>query len=67
MTPLLDPRTLTPAQQAALMDDARRRAVAARREAMRSFWSDAARLLGRLRIRLQRAWLAHALRSRGAV
>jgi hypothetical protein len=34
---------------------------------MRAFWSDAARLLGRLRIRLQRAWQAQALRSRGAV
>jgi len=47
MTAPLDFRTLSPARQAALMDDARRRAIEARREAMRAFWSTLGRALRR--------------------
>jgi hypothetical protein len=47
MTAPLDFRTLSPARQAALMDDARRRAIEARREAMRAFWSALGRALRR--------------------
>lgn len=53
MTAPLDFRTLSPVRQAALMDDARRRAIEARREAMRAFWSTLGRALRRGRQSLQ--------------
>ena len=53
MTAPLDFRTLSPTRQAALMDDARRRAIEARREAMRAFWSTLGRALRRGRQSLQ--------------
>ena len=56
MTAPLDFRTLSPARQAALMDAARRRAIGARRETMRAFWS----ALGRA-LRRGRQSVAHAL------
>jgi hypothetical protein len=43
----LDFRSLSLTRRAALMDDARRRAIEARREAMRAFWSALGRALRR--------------------
>lgn len=56
MTAPLDFRTLSPTRQAALMDDARRRAIEVRREAMHAFWSTLGRALRR-----GRQSVAHAL------
>ena len=53
MTAPLDFRTLSPARQAALMDAARRRAIGARRETMRAFWSALGRALRRGRQSVQ--------------
>lgn len=63
----IDIRRLSPQQQAALMDAARQRALAARREAIDRFWADIGRAFGRARLSLRRRWMAHQLRSHGAV
>ncbi|WP_341891466.1 hypothetical protein [Variovorax sp. YR752] len=47
MTAPIDFRSLSPARQTALMDAAHRRAIDARREAMRAFWSSLGRALQR--------------------
>lgn len=63
----IDIRRLSPQQQAALMDEARRRATEARREAIDQLWTDIGRALGRARLALRRHWMARQLRSHGAV
>lgn len=65
MTAPLDFRTLSPARQAALMDDARRRAIEARREAMRAFWSAVGRALRRGRQSVARALATSPARAHG--
>lgn len=66
MTAPLDFRTLSPTRQAALMEDARRRAIEARREAMRAFWSALGRALRRGRQSLRHALTASPDRAHGA-
>lgn len=67
MTHPIDFRRLSPQQQAALVDEARRRAVEARHEAIDRFWTDIGRVFGRTRLSLRRHWMARQLRSHGAV
>lgn len=67
MNVVLDVRQLTPEQHAALIDEARRRAIEARREAAQQFWSALGRRLGRARLALRRRLVAADLRSRGLV
>jgi hypothetical protein len=62
----LDFRSLSLTRRAALMDDARRRAIEARREAMRAFWSALGRALRRGRQSLRHVFSASPDRAHGA-
>jgi hypothetical protein len=66
MTAPIDFRSLSLTRRAALMDDARRRAIEARREAMRAFWSALGRALRRGRQSLRHVFAASPDRAHGA-